>query len=158
MSSTVQCDGTSAAKAGKEPVTIQQCLSPGCIGSAWSKQEKEGSNLGLIRQTDSGRRLFLRGPGRAIRQRQKPDLAALRRLADALELHEIRALVRPLVQELRQLLMAQDVVERERGDRLCGNLPAEPERQSEQRSLGRPHGSGGQNLRVTLPVTSRRVP
>ena len=104
---------------------------------------------------DDERGLLQRGPGGAVGQRQEPDRAALRRGADALELDEVRALVRPLLQELGQLLVAQDVVERQRGDRLRARVSAKRERQNQQ---CRPHGRGDQNLRVTLAVTRRRVP
>ncbi|MNC96876.1 hypothetical protein D3C83_143650 [compost metagenome] len=54
--------------------------------------------------------------------------------------------------------MAEDVVEGKRRDGCGGGSAADPDREDEERRLCRPLHERGQNLRVRLPVTSRRVP
>src|SRR5207248_8336521 len=72
---------------------------------------------------DDERRLFEWRTGRLIGQCQKPDRTARRSRADAFELDEIRLRVGPGVEEFRQIVVTEDVIERE-GSRSAAMLAA----------------------------------
>ncbi len=114
--------------------------------------------VGVHVAVDEERGLLARLAGRTVRDRQEPQLAALGRLAEALQVHELRPRLLPLLQERGHLRVAQDPVERQRRHGRGGGEAPGPEGECEDRRLRRPLHARGQNLRVTLPVTSRRVP
>ena len=94
---------------------------------------------------DDQRRFVGGGAGGARGQREEPEVAPFGRLADALERDEIRARRRPRLQERRQLLVAQDVVERQggkRGSRRPGRRRPSARETSTSRAAGRGSGPG----------------
>ena len=75
------------------------------------RRDADAPLSGVHVSIDHERRLLERRAGGFVRQRHEPDRAAFGRRTDALDLHEIRSRVRPHVKELRQLVVAKDVIE-----------------------------------------------
>src|ERR1700694_973197 len=64
---------------------------------------------------DQERGLVEIGPGLEARHRDEPDIAILERAADALEAVDVRPLLRPALQDLRQLVVLVEAVEADLG-------------------------------------------
>ena len=73
------------------------------------------SPLGRVHVSiDDERRFFESCSGLAVRERQEPHRTSLRCRPDAFQLNQIWARIRPRVEKLCQLVVAEDVIEGER--------------------------------------------
>ena len=89
------------------PVAAQQLVEEVQRGGAAGHLERVDVRL------DEQRRLVEVGAGVEVRDRREPDVAALERLPDALEPEELGPLLGPALEDLRQLVVPVEPVERD---------------------------------------------